>query len=439
MNKLKKYIIIVLLFIFIIIAILFFYRNIVIKKNNEKYGDVVESELNTDTEISKVSDTEEYYTVKTIVDSYIDNYLEENSEELYGKLDSQYISDYKITKYNVISKLDIIKDYNKDEYEYYKFYLDSMNVSKYKNIETYFINGRIINSNSGVKSDLSIIVEIDKNSYYYILPINYINDKGINIDEGNNYDTHLSSIESTNYNQYELQDVNEYSIILDHMTKLISDMTYDIENSYNTLDYEYKNDKFNTLNDYRNYIMKNFRTILSSSIEKYKINDTGEYKEYICIDQYGNYYIFKDKGVMNYTVMLDTYTIDSDEFNDKYNNGSEQIQVGMNLEKIFQALNRKDYQYIYEKLDNNFKQNYFSTEDKFEEYAKSTFFDINKITYGTFEKQSGMYIYNINISDANEIIDDNEDDEEVETSNISKKFIIKLEDNKNFKLAFNVN
>ena len=50
-----------------------------------------------------------------------------------------------------------------------------------------------------------------------------------------------------------------------------------------------------------------------------------------------------------------------------------------------------------------------------------------------------MYIYNINISDANEIIDDNEDDEEVETSNISKKFIIKLEDNKNFKLAFNVN
>lgn len=39
---------------------------------------------------------------------------------------------------------------------------------------------------------------------------------------------------------------------------------------------------------------------------------------------------------MDYTVMLDTYTIDSDEFNNKYNNGSEQLKVGMNLEKIFQ-------------------------------------------------------------------------------------------------------
>lgn len=175
---------------------------------------------------------------------------------------------------------------------------------------------------------------------------------------------------------------------------------------------------------------ENEKYFLNFELNKYKEENNDNYTEYICIDQYGNYYIFKDKGVMDYTVMLDTYTIDSDEFNNKYNNGSEQLKVGMNLEKIFQALNRKDYNYIYEKLDDNFKQNNFPTLTDFETYAKSTFFDINKIEYGDFEEKSGVYVYKISLSDATESAN--------EEKKVTKNFIIKLEDNNNFKMAFNV-
>lgn len=442
MKKIKKYIIIIICLIFILLAIILFLNSkFVTEKSNEKYSDVEESELNTDTKITKVLDVKEYYTVKTILDSYVENYLEENNEELYGKLDPEYINDYNVTMDNVITKIKLIENYNIDEYDYYKFYIDNMNVSKYKDIETYFVTGRIINSNTGEKNKVSVLVELDKNSYYYIIPEGLIKDKKISIEEGNNYNTHLSSIESTSYNQYELQEVNDYSLILDHMSKLVADMTYDIENSYNTLDNEYRNEKFSNSDDYKNYITKNFSTILASSIEKYKINEMKNEKEYICIDQYGNYYIFKDNGVMNYTVKFDTYTINTEEFNNKYDNGSEQLKVGMNLEKVFQALNRKDYDYIYGKLDSTFKQNNFKTLEDFEKFAKENFNDINKFEYGKFQEQSGVYIYEILISDAQEKVTDDKEENNEQTSEdkIQKNFVVKLEDNREFKFAFNIN
>lgn len=442
MKKIKKYIIIIICLIFILLAIILFLNSkFVTEKSNEKYSDVEESELNTDTKITKVLDVKEYYTVKTILDSYVENYLEENNEELYGKLDPEYINDYNVTMDNVITKIKLIENYNIDEYDYYKFYIDNMNVSKYKDIETYFVTGRIINSNTGEKNKVSVLVELDKNSYYYIIPEGLIKDKKLSIEEGNNYNTHLSSIESTSYNQYELQEVNDYSLILDHMSKLVADMTYDIENSYNTLDNEYRNEKFSNSDDYKNYITKNFSTILASSIEKYKINEMENEKEYICIDQYGNYYIFKDNGVMNYTVKFDTYTINTEEFNNKYDNGSEQLKVGMNLEKVFQALNRKDYDYIYGKLDSTFKQNNFKTLEDFEKFAKENFNDINKFEYGKFQEQSGVYIYEILISDAQEKVTDDKEENNEQTSEdkIQKNFVVKLEDNREFKFAFNIN
>ena len=144
---------------------------------------------------------------------------------------------------------------------------------------------------------------------------------------------------------------------------------------------------------------------------------------------------------MNYTVKFDTYTINTEEFNNKYDNGSEQLKVGMNLEKVFQALNRKDYDYIYGKLDSTFKQNNFKTLEDFEKFAKENFNDINKFEYGKFQEQSGVYIYEILISDAQEKVTDDKEENNEQTSEdkIQKNFVVKLEDNREFKFAFNIN
>lgn len=438
MDKIKKYIIIVLCSILIIvIALLFFNSDFEKSKQIKSSGDVGENELNNNTKIEKVSELNEFYTVKVIADAYVEAFLEENNEELYNVLDPEYISSFNVTQENVCSKLNLISNYNVEEQNYYKYHIDKMYVSKHKNISTYFINGTIINTSSEYKSNFMFMIELDTNSYYYILPQEYMESQQYNfLKEDEQYNTHLTKIQNTEYNQYEFQENNdEYTVILDHMSKLTDYLVYNLDNSYNLFDNNYKNKRFNTLNDYKMYIQNNIKYILSSTIKKYKIIEDRDYTEYICIDQYGNYYIFKDKGVMDYTVMLDTYTVDSEEFNNKYNNGSEQLKVGMNLEKVFQALNRKDYKYIYEKLDNNFKQNNFSTLTDFEIYAKNTFYDMNKIEYGEFEEKSGVYVYKITLSDATQ---SREDENTNEDNKIAKNFIVKLEDNNNFKMAFNV-
>ena len=246
----------------------------------------------------------------------------------------------------------------------------------------------------------------------------------------------INSIEGNDYNEIMEEEINDEYVAKRDFDNFKNIFIAKNEVSYNYIEQEYKNKKFSNINDYENYSKKIKEELKNIQLKKYKsINDNLDYTEYICIDQYGNYYIFKDEGAMDYTVMLDTYTIDSDEFNNKYNNGSEQLKVGMNLEKVFQALNRKDYNYIYEKLDDNFKQNYFSTLEDFESYAKNIFFDINKIKYEDFEEKSGLYVYKIILSDANQ---GGEDEDTNEETKVIKNFIVKLEDNNSFKIAFNI-
>lgn len=196
----------------------------------------------------------------------------------------------------------------------------------------------------------------------------------------------------------------------------------------NYLESNYKQKRFITLQNFRDYKEKDIDKLRSIYIKKYEKNEYENYTEYICIDQYNNYYIFQEKSPMNYTVKLDTYTIDTQEFKEKYGKETQQQKVEMNLEKIKQALNRKDYQYIYEKLDSIFKSNNFATLPEFENYIKNTFFSINQIEYGEFNSQANTYIYETKITDYTK-----------ETQDVIEKiFIIKLEEGEDFTISFNI-
>lgn len=50
---------------------------------------------------------------------------------------------------------------------------------------------------------------------------------------------------------------------------------------------------------------------------------------------------------MNFTVILDTYTIDLPEFTEKYTKASDEEKVLLNIQKGFTAINDKDYRYVY--------------------------------------------------------------------------------------------
>ena len=54
---------------------------------------------------------------------------------------------------------------------------------------------------------------------------------------------------------------------------------------------------------------------------------------------------------MQYKVLLDTYTMILPEFAEQYDNLDNTKKVVMNIEKVIQALNLRDFKYIYNKLD----------------------------------------------------------------------------------------
>ena len=123
----------------------------------------------------------------------------------------------------------------------------------------------------------------------------------------------------------------------------------------------------------------------------------------MCIDDYGNYYIFNATSIMQYTLALDTYTIDIPKFTKKYNTANEQEKVALNINKIMTAISAKDYKYVYNKLADSFKNNYFENEEKLKEYLENNILGKNIVSYEEFSRVSNnIYTYEIKIADETE-------------------------------------
>lgn len=437
MRNLKKIIIIVLILIVILSVIGLFIWKKYEGKPLEDFASPEGDQKIVQKTVSRVSKNIDYYTAKNIIDNYIYGIISQDNDLLYNILDPKVYNELNINKENIVSKLNNNICEENDDIENYKFIVDDMYFMETEgNIVYYFVYGKVMNKLNQNFMDTSVVIEEDTiNDTYYVLPYEYIkNKKYYSVKEGDTYDvSDIEKIEDNSKNEIEYQNLDEYTIILNLMADFTDKLVYgDLEDSYKLFSDEYKKARFNTLDEYNSYINNNLEGIFASSIKKYKINEYDDYTEYICVDQYGNYYIFDETAVMKYTVRLDTYTIDSDEFLNKYNNGSEQLKVGMNLEKVFQALNRKDYQYIYEKLYPEFRENNFPTLNNFKEYMQNEFFEINKITYGEFESKSNIDIYDVYITDARE------DEEEADTKKVEKSFILKLGEGTDFEMSFNI-
>ena len=69
-------------------------------------------------------------------------------------------------------------------------------------------------------------------------------------------------------------------------------------------------------------------------LKSYKIDKNNDYTQYVLIDNLENYYIFRETSVMDYTVILDTYTIDLPEFLEKYENAKYEVIPTDTLETV---------------------------------------------------------------------------------------------------------
>lgn len=333
------------------------------------------------------------------------------NEVIYNVLEQRYIEENNINLNNISQYIHKVGNN-------ITFKTKSMNEVQGERISKYIVYGKI------EEQDIYIIVNIDSmNNSFSIHPIlNEFDDiKEILLAKD------IEEISRNDNNIYTYVRINTEDIIKRYLSDYKEKILNNIEEAYEHIDEEYKKVRFADIEEFKKYVTNNLKTITKSIASKYQITTTDDYTQYTVIDQNNNYYIFRETAVMKYSVILDTYTIELPEFIEKYNKSNEQQKVALNINKFIEAINQKDYKYAYSKLANSFKQNYFKTQESFEQYIKNNFFEHNQITYGNFGNQATIYTYTTILT--------NKETKQTKQQN----FVVKLGEGTDFEMSFDVN
>ena len=200
------------------------------------------------------------------------------------------------------------------------------------------------------------------------------------------------------------------------------------ERAYELLDDDYKRAKFNNYQAFENLIKQGIANGMELDTYSKEYDENGKVK-YICKNVYGITITFKETAIMEYTVELDDYTIESKEFTQKYESSKNQDKGIINIDKFFEMINMQDYASAYNLLDETFKGTYFKTQADFENFVKQYMFRYNKIKYKTYSDQIGsLLIYGITLTDSTR-----ESDKEVNCN-----IIMKLLEGTNFVMSFEI-
>ena len=109
-------------------------------------------------------------------------------------------------------------------------------------------------------------------------------------------------------NEYIPTYVSDEAMAKIYLNDYIHTMYYDVEGAYNLIDPEYRSKKFKTINEYKKYVETlNYSTY---DVASYFKVDSGGYTIFGVYDRNDNFYAFKTKGVMQYSVFLDEDTVE---------------------------------------------------------------------------------------------------------------------------------
>ena len=438
----KKFIIfIIILFIIIIIGISLMIKylqnnpNILLEENGEA-GEIVDYE---NQETQKVTDFVKFYTVINCVNTYINtmninnssyygrdennNFAivvsnEEINKNIYNLLSEQYINNKEITIENLRNKTEILE-------KKAMFVPLKMNVLIDNVIEKYVVYGFLTDKESNFIKEISLYVNLDiSDKTFSIEPIE--NEKIKNIDEIEIINDNKAIEKNDNNKVVEAKISNEFLCqkYMDYYKKIVLASP---KLAYEYFDNDYKEKRFGDYEGFKKYVQDNRESIANTSLKEYLVDYYDEYSEYVCKDKYDNLYIFDEKGILDFTLKLDTYTITTDKFKETYETAEDTKKVQMNIDKFFQMINRQDYKTAYSCLAQSYKNNYFATEDEFEKFAKNNFYTYNKVSYEKYEQKGDkLYIFSIKLDD---ITGENAEKKEI-------KIVMQLNENLDFEMSF---
>ena len=415
-ETIKKIIIISIIFIVIISIILVIVLLNIKDNSGNATGKVLpegEQIEDVDLKIENQIDKYDFLIVSDCISTYLDK-INKNNSNYYGYDENNNYTitwteeQIKQTAYDVLSSnyvqnnsitLDNIYDYVENINEHLMYVPVEMKEIPGDRVNTYITYGYTINSNYEFANDEYLIVNIDgQNQTFSIEPIDKEKYESSNIEneinqiEKNINNKIISTLQLSE--EFRLRQYFQY-----YKFMLLSN----VDLAYEFLNEEYREKSFGSIENFRNYVQNNRNRILQSRLTDYELNVVDEYTEFIEKDANNKYYIFNisNNDATDYNVMLDTYVIGSEELQEQYNNSSNEEKVNINTMRFINAINDKNYYYVYNVLADTFKNNNFPTYEEFQNYAESNFFDNNNIEDATFSEKTGNYIYNLTISDGN--------------------------------------
>lgn len=388
--------------------------NILVQEDTE-----IEENIDEPTEMQRVKDNNTYYTVTSCIEKLLGFVKKENKEGILDLLDKSYVESEKINADN-------LNKYIKSLGKYQKLYTSEI-YEKNDGIKgkRFFVKGKqAIGYNKEENIDIWYVIKVNNDeSRFSIIP--YYEEAEVS-DLENNYKNDGEILEN-NENFFVMKYATDDYMAKEYFYNFQYSILYDYKNFYNKIDEEYKNKRFGNKEGYLKYIKDNTTAIDNMTLQEYRVKENLDYTEYICLDNRSNYYTIKATDVMEYTIILDDYTIKTAEFVEEYNSSEESQKVYTNIEIFIKMINNKDYDAAYGVLNETFRENNFETVDVFAEYMKNNFFDYTIIDSIKNMKKSGSY-YVCEFNTSSGIALSSEKGKET--------FIVALNDGTDFELSF---
>ena len=402
--------------------------------------------MEVDSSVQEVKYDNEFYRIKRCLDLYMTtaNQLATADEKEYYEFDFEFDESLDISSSEVM--LDLLGEEYKNE-----FHIDATTVKTqyqnaqkeslvtllhlYKaqnteNVTSYFAYGmsRDIRNNNIEGISIMILLD-DMHDTFAVYPAEYMQNHGFaSMQLGQVLELNqINEIPINDNNVMKMVYVSAETAIQNCFNAYKELALFNRETAYSILNEEYKIKRFPTFAEYDAYIQKNYLKILGMSLEQYSTEYDGDTTQYICIDQNDNYYIFNEYGAMDFDVQLDIYTLDTTEFLTKYNAGNYQERVILNLNKVQEAVNQGDYRYIYNHLDETFKQNHFATFEVFSAYMETRYFVNNIFSFDSYQEVGDVASCTVNITNGENTAESKQ-----------QTFIMQLGEGTDFVMSFQV-
>lgn len=361
----------------------------------EEINDDVEITPNQiDNKIKYEDDRSAYFTIRALYNNYINLVGYQNKESLKNILSPQYVSKYGITDNNIFNKLTVPKTDN--DRQYYKTIITEMLTAQIDNTtKVYIVKGNCRIVEKDTRFPIQAMFEVDTtNNIYNVYPYQYMKDNGYDkLKVGGQISSYTKEeITYRENNKFIYTKKSDKEMANEYFNDYRELLQYYSDDAYNKLNSEYSKKRFSSKENFKTYLEDNKDTIALLTINEYKVVSNSNYTDYICSDKYGNIYIFRQQGgIMRYSVFLDNYTVMLDEYAEEYNKLDKIDKGKYNLTKFINMVNTKDYNAIYNVLDNTFRNNNFSNIEKLKTYLKTNMYDINGIEIEDFDDETYEY------------------------------------------------